>query len=254
MARHSHFANIKRWKAVTDGIRGKAFTMHARLIAIAARSGGDPSMNSNLRAAIERAKEDNVPNANIERAIKKGTGEDKDGSVFEEVTYEGFGPGGSVMLIDVVTDNTNRAIGNLRVATTKNEGNIGSSGSVSWKFDKKAFLRVDTQGKIGEELELDLIDAGADDFAYDAGNDDAGPRYEVYAPVDQLGKLRQAIEGKGYKVEKAEWVWKPKDTMIVSDLELAKKIMKLVEVIEADDDVSRVTTNVDFDESILDQL
>lgn len=253
MAKHSHFDNIKRSKAIVDGVRGKAFTMHARLIAIAARAGGDPAMNSNLRSAIERAKEDNVPNANIERAIKKGTGEDKDGAVFEEATYEGFGPEGCVMMIDVVTDNTNRAIGNLRVATMKNGGNIGSSGSVAWKFDKKAFLLVDTHGKAGDEIELDLIDAGADDFAVDS-DEERGLRYEVYAPVDQLGNVRKNIEAKGYKVEKSELVWKPKETMIVSDVELAKKIMKLVEVVEADDDVSRVTTNVDFDESILDQL
>lgn len=248
MAKHSHFDNIKRSKAIVDGVRGKAFTMHARLIAIAARAGGDPMMNSNLRSAIDRAKEDNVPNANIERAIKKGTGEDKDGAVFEEATYEGFGPEGCVMMIDVITDNTNRAIGNLRVASMKNGGNIGSSGSVAWKFDKKAFLLVETHGKMGDDVELDLIDAGADDFVSAEG------KYEVYAPIDQLGNVRKNIEAKGYKVEKSELVWKPKETMIVSDVELAKKIMKLVEVVEADDDVSRVTTNVDFDESILGQL
>lgn len=249
MARHSHFANIKRWKSVTDAVRGKAFTMHARLIAIAARAGGDPSMNANLRAAIDRAKEDNVPNANIERAIRKGTGEDKDGVVFEEATYEAFGPEGSVMLIDVVTDNTNRAFSNLRTILTKNGGNIGSSGSVAWKFEKKAFLRVDTGGKTGDEVELELIDAGADDLSQDEEG-----KFEVYAPVDQLGALRKALESKGFKVEKAELVWKPKDTLLIGDLDLAQRTLKLVELVEADDDVSRVTTNVDFEDAIAAQL
>lgn len=249
MAKHSHFDNIKRSKALVDGVRGKVFTMHARLIAIAARAGGDPVMNSNLRAAIDRAKEDNVPNANIDRAIKKGTGEDKDGAIFEEVTYEAFGPDGSVMMIDVITDNTNRAFSNLRTILTKNGGNIGSSGSVAWKFDKKAFLRVSTGGKAGDEVELDLIDAGADDLTQDEeGN------FEVYAPVDQMGSVRKALEAKGYKVLKAELVWKPKDTKMISDLELAKQTLKLVELVEGDDDVSRVTTDVDFDEAVIAQL
>lgn len=247
MARHSHFANIKRQKAITDGVRGKAFTMHARLIAIAARAGGDPDMNSNLRAAIDRAKEDNVPNANIDRAIKKGTGEDKDGAIFEEATYEGFGPEGCAILIDTVTDNTNRAFANLRTALTKNNGNIGSSGSVSWKFEKKARFVVDA-GKTGDEVELELIDAGADDLTEDEG------KFEVFTPVEQLGTVRKALEAKGYKVEKAELVWKPKDVIMVSDLETAKKILALIDVLEADDDVSRVTTNVDFDDSIAGQL
>ncbi len=249
MAKHSHFDNIKRSKALVDGVRGKVFTMHARLIAIAARAGGDPVMNSNLRAAIDRAKEDNVPNANIDRAIKKGTGEDKDGAIFEEVTYEAFGPDGSVMMIDVITDNTNRAFSNLRTILTKNGGNIGSSGSVAWKFDKKAFLRVSTGGKAGDEVELDLIDAGADDLTQDEeGN------FEVYAPVDQMGSVRKALEAKGYKVLKAELVWKPKDTKMISDLELAKQTLKLVELVEGDDDVSRVITDVDFDETVIAQL
>ncbi|QQR54770.1 YebC/PmpR family DNA-binding transcriptional regulator [Candidatus Peregrinibacteria bacterium] len=248
MARHSHFANIKRQKALTDGVRGKAFTMHARLIAIAARAGGDPDMNSNLRAAIDRAKEDNVPNANIERAIKKGTGEDKEGAAFEEATYEGFGPEGCAILIDTVTDNTNRAFANLRTALTKNGGNIGSSGSVSWKFEKKAFFRVNTGGKTGDDIELELIDAGADDLA------EADEAFEVYAPVEQLGKVRKALEDKGFKVEKAELLWKPKDIVMIHDLETARKILALIDVLEADEDVSKVTTNVDFDDSIAAQI
>ncbi len=249
MAKHSHFDNIKRSKALVDGVRGKVFTMHARLIAIAARAGGDPVMNSNLRAAIDRAKEDNVPNANIDRAIKKGTGEDKDGAVFEEVTYEAFGPDGSVMMIDVITDNTNRAFSNLRTILTKNGGNIGSSGSVAWKFEKKAFLRVNTGGKSGDDVELELIDAGADDLTQDEEG-----HFEVYAPVEQMGSVRKALEAKGYKIVKAELVWKPKDTKMISDLAIAKETLKLVELVEADDDVSRVTTDVDFDDAIVAQL
>src|SRR5689334_17495391 len=131
MAKHSHFDNIKRSKALVDAQRGKIFTVHARFIAIAARTGGDPNMNVSLKAAIDRAKAANVPNSNIERAIKKGTGEDKEGLAFEEATYEAFGPGGSVFLIDVITDNKNRALGNVRLALMKNGGNIGSAGTVA---------------------------------------------------------------------------------------------------------------------------
>ena len=167
MARHSHFANMKRWKAVVDAERGKIFTVHARLIAVAAKNGGDPVMNPMLRSAIDHAKAANVPNANIERAIKKGTGEDKDGSVFVEVTYEAIGPSGSAFLIDVITDNTNRALLNIRTILSKTDGNLGSSGSVMWKFAKKAYFLVDVGTTAADEAELMLIDAGADDLGQD---------------------------------------------------------------------------------------
>ncbi len=248
MARHSHFANIKRWKDVVDAQRGKVFTVHARLIAVAAKNGGDPNMNPMLRSAIDRAKAANVPNANIERAIKKGTGEDKEGSVFEEVTYEAMGPGGSGFLIDVITDNKNRALLNIRTILGKNGGTMGSSGSVMWKFNKKASLLVDPKGKTGDETELMLIDAGADDFVLADG------KYEIYGAPDLLGEMKKKITEGGLLVEKDELVWQPKDELIISDLETAQKVIKLSEALEADEDIVRVTSNVDFDEALLSQL
>lgn len=249
MARHSHFANMKRWKAVVDAERGKIFTVHARLIAVAAKSGGDPNMNPLLRSAIDHAKAANVPNANIERAIKKGTGEDKEGSVFVEVTYEALGPSGSAFLIDVITDNTNRALLNIRTVLSKTDGNLGSSGSVMWKFNKKAYFLVDVGTTATDEAELMLIDAGADDLA----RDEEG-HFELYAAADQLGEVRKKIEGLGFKLLKDELMWDPKDTLMVTDLEIAQKIIKLNDALEADDDVVRVTNNVDFSEELLPHL
>jgi len=248
MAKHSHFDNIKRSKAVVDAQRGKIFTVHARLVAIAARTGGDPVMNATLKAAIEHAKAANVPNANIERAIKKGTGEDKDGAALEEATYEAFGPEGVVFMIDVITDNKNRALGNLRLGLMKNGGNIGSSGSVAWKFDKKAYFSVDAHGKSPDEVELTLIDCGADDFELDEG------KYEVYAGWEKLGEVKKAIQAAGFTVEKDELIWKPKEKLVLNDLETAKTVLRLMEVLEGDDDVMRVTTNAEVDEALLPQL
>lgn len=249
MARHSHFANIKRWKDKVDAKRGKIFTMHARLIAIAAKAGGDPSMNPGLRSAIDRARAENVPNANIERAIKKGTGEDKEGTVYEEATYEAFGPGGTAFLIDVITDNKNRALTSIRTILTKNGGNLASAGSVSWKFAKKAYLLVDASGKSADEAELALIDCGADDLAVT----DEG-KFEVYSAPDKLGEVKKAVESAGFKVEKDELVWQPKDEVKVSDEETAKKIIALEDLLDEDEDTVRVTTNVDFDESLISVL
>ncbi len=249
MARHSHFANIKRWKDKVDAQRGKVFTVHARMIAVAAKNGGDPTMNPNLRTAIDRAKAANVPNANIERAIKKGTGEDKDGSVFEEITYEAIGPGGSSFLIDVITDNKNRALLNIRTILGKNGGNLGSTGSVMWKFAKKAYLLVDTAGMAADEAELTLIDAGADDLAVTEEG-----QFEVYAGSDQLGEVRKKVEAAGFKVLKDELIWQAKDNLLISDLDTAQKVLKMSDALEEDEDIVRVTNDVDFDEALLPQL
>ncbi|MBU0982205.1 YebC/PmpR family DNA-binding transcriptional regulator [Patescibacteria group bacterium] len=249
MSGHSKWASIKHKKGAADAKRGKVFTMHAKLIAIAARNGADPDMNPALRAAIDRAKVDNVPNANIDRAIKKGSGADKDAAQYSEIMYEVFGPEGCVFIIDVVTDNKNRALTNVRTIVQKNGGNMGASGSVVWKFDKKAYFEVDAGGMAADEAELSLIDCGADDL--EAG---ANGRFEVYAAPDQLGEVRSRLEAAGFKVEKAEQIWKPKEEMKVSDAGAAKKIVKLIELLEEDEDVNTVSTNVDFDEAILGEL
>ena len=166
---------LKKRKGAADKVRGKVFTVHAKLIEIAAKRGGDPVMNPGLRTAIDKAKSDNVPNANIERAVRRGTGEDKDGVVYEEATYEAFGPEGSVFMIDVITDNKNRSLGNLRVILQKKGGNLGAAGSVGWKFESKAYFEVAGNGS-GDEVEMKIIDCGADDLI-SLGEG----KYEVYA-------------------------------------------------------------------------
>ncbi len=249
MSGHSKWHSIKHKKGANDAKRGKIFTMHAKLVAIAARGGADPEMNPALRAAIDRAKADNVPNANIDRAVKKGAGLDKDAANYEEVTYEAFGPEGSVFMIDCITDNKNRSLTNVRTILTKAGGNMGSAGSVAWKFDKMAFLLVSVEGKDMDESELELIDCGADDLAKNDEGD-----FELYTAPDQLGNVRDAVEAKGYKVKKDELIWKAKEEMKVDDVSTAKKIMGLMEKLDEDEDVNLISSNVDFDESVLAEL
>lgn len=249
MSGHSKWHSIKHKKGAADAKRGKIFTMHAKLITIAAKAGGDPEMNPSLRAAIDRAKADNVPNNNIDRAIKKGTGEDKDAAIYEEITYEAMGPDGSAFMIDVITDNKNRSHTNVKTLVNKNGGTMGSSGSVGWKFDKKAFLLVDPAGKSADEAELELIDCGADDIQPAEEG-----KFEVYTEVANFFDVKKAVEAAGFKVEKDELVWKAKEEMKVDDVALAKKIIKLMEAIDEDEDVSQVSSNVDFDESVLAEI
>lgn len=249
MSGHSKWNSIKHKKGAADAKRGKVFTMHAKMIALAARSGGDPGMNPALRSAIDRAKAANVPNANIDRAVKKGSGADKDSVNYEEITYEAFGPGGTAFLVDVVTDNKNRSLTNVRTILGKGGGNLGSAGSVSWKFDKRAYLLVDVAGKDSEEAQLELIDSGADDI--EPGEDG---KMDLYAAPDKLNEVKKAVEAAGYKVEKGELLWKAKEDTKIDDVTLAKRLLALMEKLEDDDDVSQVHTDVDFDESILGDL
>jgi YebC/PmpR family DNA-binding regulatory protein len=249
MSGHSKWATIRHKKGAIDAKRGKIFTMHARAITVAAQSGGDPEMNPTLRIAIDRAKADNVPNANIDRAVKKGTGEDKDSAIIEELTYEILGPGGSAFMVEVLTDNKNRSLTNLKIAVTKNEGTFGSAGSVAWKFDRKAFLLVDTGATSDDDAELALIDAGADDLSKNTEG-----KWEVYAAADHLGEARKAMESAGFKVEKDELIWKAKEDLKVTDLNEAKKILKLMEKMEDGEDVRAIHSNVDFAEDLLAHL
>lgn len=246
MAGHSKWANIKHKKGAADAKRGKVFTMHAKLITIAAKSGGDPAMNPALRSAIDRAKADNVPNANIERAIKKGTGEDKDAAVYEELTYEAMGPGGTSFMVDVVTDNTNRSLSNIRTIITKSGGSMGS---VAWKFDKKAYFLVELGDRDPEEAQLELIDCGADDFA-----DAEEGKMEVYTEPSQFGNVKKAMEAAGYKIEKDELVWKPKNELPIGEKDVAEKVLRLMDRLDDDEDVNQVYTDADIASDILASL
>lgn len=248
MSGHSKWHTIKNKKGAIDAQRGKVFTLHAKLIEIAAKKGGDPGTNPGLRTAIDKAKADNVPNANIEKAIRRGTGEDKEGTILEELTYESFGPAGTVFMIDAITDNKNRTFANLRTLISKHGGNIGAAGSVGWKFNKRAYFLVDAGGKNPDEAEMAIIDAGADDLKVE------GSKYEVYAHPDKLGEVRTALNAAGFKIEKDELIWQAKEDLKIADLETAKKIIEFINIIEGDDDVKSVSGNVDFEESLLVQL
>lgn len=231
-------------KGAADAKRGKVFTRHAKLIEIAAQRGGEPSMNPALRTAIDNAKADSVPNANIERAIKKGSGELK-GEKMEEMVYAAMGPGGTAYVIECLTDNKNRTLSNLKTAISKNGGNFAESSSVLWMFGRKGVVTA-RKGELrmgnGEldELELQLIDFGAEDFDVDDG------LIAVTTDMANWTQVRDFLKSKGYSIESAGLQYVAGNKVAVSDQETAEKVMHFIEVIEEDDDVSQVFTNAEL--------
>jgi YebC/PmpR family DNA-binding regulatory protein len=244
MAGHSKWAQIKRKKAVTDSRRASAWTKLIREITVAARGGGgDPGGNPRLRLAIDEARAANMPKENIERAIKKGTGE-LEGASYEELTYEGYGPGGAALFIEVTTDNPNRTVADIRHAFSRNGGNLGATGSVGWMFDRKGQIYLDATKK-GEEEALDAsLDAGADDFARE------GEQYVVSTGIGNFHAVQDGLRLRGFTVEAAELAMVPKNTVKVEG-EDAVRLLKLIEVLEELDDVSKVFSNFDIDASQL---
>ncbi|MCC6643862.1 YebC/PmpR family DNA-binding transcriptional regulator [Candidatus Peregrinibacteria bacterium] len=242
MARHSKWHNIKHHKMAADYKKGKVFTKHAKLIAMAARGGGDPDHNPLLKSMIENARAENVPNDNIERAIKKGTGEDKNAAVFEELIYEGFGPGGVAMLIQVLTDKKNRALGNIRTIMGKNGGRMGEAGSVAWGFKKVGVILLEIpegmQSKL-EELELALIDWSALDVVAD------GYFLRALTMPEDLGRIRKAALERGLRVDSAEISYEAANKVEIDD-KSAAELNSLIEKIEAEDDVMAVFTNAEY--------
>lgn len=238
MSGHSKWATIKRKKDVTDSKRGKIFTQHAKLITVTAqKGGGDPAMNPSLRMAIDRAKFDNVPNANIERAIKKGTGELKEGNALAEVTYEGYGPGGVAFLVHTITDNKNRTVSNLRNLFTKYGGNLGEPGCTAWMFQKRGVIVLDLNDKNKEEAELVVIEAGAEDLRI------ADDSMEVITAFEKLMTVKKALEEQGFKIESAEIAFIPKEKMTIQEEDLARKVLRLIEALEEDEDVTEISSN-----------
>lgn len=239
MSGHSKWANIKNKKEKTDAQRGKIFTKIGREIAIAVKEGGsDPSNNSKLRDVIAKAKASNMPNDNISRSIKKAAGEL--GSVnYEEITYEGYGPGGTAVIVEVVTDNRNRAAADVRHIFDKNGGSMGSSGCVGWMFDKRGVMIIERSASIDEdELMMAALDAGAEDFI---PQDDV---YEVYTSVSDFSAVREALESAGYGFLSAELSMIPQNTVDISaDPEMAQKVERLLERLEDNDDVQEVYHN-----------
>ena len=249
MARHSKWSKVKHIKAVVDKKRGKVFTKHAKLIAVAARNGGDLGMNPGLRSAIDNARAENLPMDNIERAIKKGTGEGKDAAVFEEIFYEGYGPGGVAILIETFTENKNRTVQNVKDVVKKNGGNIGSAGSVAYLFKKIGQIEVYLEGKSEEDVELLAIDAGADEVYpnFIAGeNDEDIAIIEVVTSPNTLMQVRSKLAQAGLKIGVARMTYIPNTLVEISNEETAKGLFELIDAIEEDEDVSMVYHNGKF--------
>ncbi|HUL49992.1 MAG TPA: YebC/PmpR family DNA-binding transcriptional regulator [Gemmatimonadales bacterium] len=240
MAGHSKWKQIKRKKAVTDARRGAAFTKLIREITIAARAGGgDPAGNPRLRTAIEAARAENMPFDNIDRAIKKGTGE-LEGVQYEEVVYEGYGPGGAAILIDATTDNSTRTVAEIRHIFTRHGGNLGASNSVAWMFDRKAQITVDvTTANEDDALEA-ALDAGAEDAVRD------GDTLLITAPPTQLHAVEDRLKAAKIPVQSAEIAMLPKSTVRVEGKDAAN-LLRLVEALEELDDVAKVNSNFDVD-------
>lgn len=241
MAGHSKWAQIKRSKAVTDAARGRTFGKMGREIAVAARlGGGDPNFNSRLRTAIATAKSVNMPAANIDRAIQRGTGE-LPGMSFEETTYEGYGPGGVALLMECVTDNTNRTVAELRHRIEKSGGNLGQTGSVAWMFERKGQIYVDA-GRFHEDAVFEsAISAGAEDLATE---DDT---HVLTTAVSDFHVVQDALRADEIEVSEAELAWLPTTTIQVEGRE-AEKLIRLIEDIEEHDDVMKLWANFEVDE------
>lgn len=241
MSGHSKWATIKHKKAATDAKRGAAFTKIIRELTIAARSGGaDPNSNPRLRTAIAAAKNENMPNDNIERAIQRGTGQ-LEGETLEEVTYEGYGPGGVGVLVQAVTGNRNRAAGELRHMFSKHGGNMAETGAVGWMFQRKGDISVSKDAADEEKVMGIVLDAGAEDLK------DDGSSWEVVTPPEAMEKVRGALEAAGIKPESAEVAWLPQNYVKLTGAQ-AQQMLRLAESLEEHDDVQHVYANFDIDE------
>ena len=247
MSGHSKWSQIKRKKGSNDAARGKLFTKIIKEITIAARlGGGDPSGNPRLRLAIQSAKDNNMPADNITRAVKKGTGE-LEGVHYEEINYEGYGPGGVALLIESLTDNRNRTVAELRHLFTRNGGNLAETGAVSWNFERKGIINI-LKGVYSEDDLMNVIlEAGADDM------NDEGDYYEVKTSVEGFENVRKAIETGGYNIDNASLQYVPKTTTKVEGKE-AEQTLKLISLIEDNDDVQNVYTNADIDEKVMEAV
>lgn len=246
MAGHSKWANIKHKKAKEDAKRAKAFTKHIREITVAARvGGGDPDANPRLSLAIENAKKVNLPKDNIERAIKKGTGELDDGSGnYEDVTYEGYGPGGIAYFIEATSNNLNRTVGEIRHIFTKFGGNLGTDGSVAYMFEQKGSIKIENSDLDDEELMLTAIEAGAEDVI----NEDE--YVEIITAREDLFEVSNALEEQDIEIESAELIRIPA-TEVKADPDTARSNLKMMDMFDENDDVSNIFTNMKMDDETL---
>jgi YebC/PmpR family DNA-binding regulatory protein len=244
MGGHSHWSQIKRQKGGNDAKRGQVFTKLSREVTVAAREGGgDPAMNPRLRLAIDKARYENMPADTIKRAIERGTG-GGDAAALQEVTFEGYGPGGLAILVQTLTDNRNRTVSALRTTLTRGGGNLGESGSVAWQFDNKGLIALQADGADPDEIALQAIDAGAEDVKVES------QFIEVYTAPTELDLVRRALDAAGLKITSAELFMLPKQSTPL-DEKAAMQALKLLDQIEDLDDVQKVYSNGDFPESVL---
>ncbi len=247
MAGHSKWANIKHRKEAQDNKKGKIFTKIARELTVAAKiGGGDPASNSRLRLALDKARSANMPKDNVERAIKKGTGEGND-QVFEDITYEGYAPGGVGILVKTLTDNRNRTIMEVRTVITKRGGSMAEAGSVAWQFENKGIIEVPVTACSEDDIMNYALEAGAEDVVTD------GDVYSITTEPSEFENVKKHLEDNNIQIDFAELSMKPKTTIDVEG-EAAKKLIALVEALEDLDDVQEVYGNYKIDDSVFDEL
>lgn len=246
MSGHSKWAQIRRSKGVNDARRGQLFTRLGREIVVAVREGGSGDINANfrLRMAVQRARDANMPMDNIERTIKRAQG-GAEGANLEEITYEGYGPGGTAMLVQTLTENRNRTVAEVRNAFNRNAGNMGENGCVDWLFEARGIIEVELKGHDPDELSLEAIDMGADDVEPVGPNDEY---LTIYTDPSELENVRQALEARKYTVLKAESTLMAKTRVDLTDEKVTHQVIRLVEKLEDLDDVQNVYTNADFPE------
>jgi len=246
---HSKWASIKHKKASTDAKRGKIFTKIVKEIAIAARlGGGDPAGNPRLRTAIEKAKEGNMPHDNIKKAVMKGTGE-LPGVSYEEFVYEGYGPAGVAIMIEVMTDNKNRTLPEIRTIMSKSSGSLGETGCVSWMFDKKGYILVN-KAKASEELVMSVaIEAGAEDMKNDPQEDN----YEIITAPEDMNTVKTALEKANISIESAEVTMLPQNYVIL-DEKPAEQMIRLMEALEDNEDIQNVYANFDISDEVAEKI
>jgi YebC/PmpR family DNA-binding regulatory protein len=244
MSGHSKWSQIKRQKGATDAQRGQLFTKLAKEIIIAAKQGGpDPNANFRLRLAVQKAKESNMPHDNIDRAIKRATG-GGEGAELTEVTYEGFGPAGTAVIVEAATDNRNRTVAEVRNVFTRSGGNLGENGSVSWNFEQRGVISIVRNGLDADDVMMQAIDAGAEDVQV------GGETIDVYTQPADLEKVKKVLEDSGVAVTSAESTRVPKTTVQLDERD-AVQTLRLVEKLEALDDVQKVYFNAEFSDDVL---
>ncbi len=248
MAGHNKWSKIKRGKAIVDAKRGNAFSKLAKEITLAAKhGGGSPDTNARLRSAILAARAANVPNDNIDRAVKKGTGE-LGGAQLEEILYEAYAPGGVAMMIEIVTDNRNRTANDIRVLLGKNNGTFADSGSVAYMFARRGEIRLDKAPTTEDQIMEIALDAGAEDIQED------GDDWVVYTATDQLFQVTGALREKGLASHSQKLIYQPQTIVTVSDVDTAKSLIRLYDILDDYDDAQYIHANFEIDDAIADQL